>query len=491
MDEKFGNLKGIIEVEDSLFNISKDTFEDTLALINEFFRSNSENLELTKLILYIIDKKPFNIIIYAKLYNVLELSTDIILENSIFQPYFDYFFNQRIAKNDENKVNSSPQKTKKRTKKLVLKYFEKNSAAYSIQKDDLSQILFLSSDPNFAKQIIVFREETYDILSFAALCGSFKVFKHLIQNDFPITRQTIESSIKSNNSNIIELLLQKEQKFDNCLDVAISYHSNNLLEMLYSSFTQQKYDISDCWKNHNHFSFVFLIDKGYDIEQKNSSLRTPLMESSFYNSCLTLQYLIDINAKIDAETEISQTALSFAIEKQNEECAKLLIEKGANIEIKSIEGYTSLILAVKMNLYDTVDLLLSKNANVNAKDNNSQTSLHHAVINNNLEVVQLLLQHNNSQNIDVNTQDYSGMTPLMYASENNNVKIAKFLLIYKANINDKNHRGDTPLIIACRNCNKEMVSFLISNKATKNIENYEGETAKKVTQDETILELLK
>ncbi len=97
------------------------------------------------------------------------------------------------------------------------------------------------------------------------------------------------------------------------------------------------------------------IQRGYDINARNTSNNTLLMEVTDAN---TARWLIERGADVNAANSSGETPLFQAVKSGNEELVKLYIEKGANLDVQTTEyRRTALMTAVDYHQHNTADIL--------------------------------------------------------------------------------------------------------------------------------------
>ena len=132
------------------------------------------------------------------------------------------------------------------------------------------------------------------------------------------------------------------------------------------------------------------------------------------------------NAKNDA----GETALTFALQKNDEKTINVLLEK-ADINLKDDQGNAPLHLALKKDEFEPIfDSMLEKGADVNiggkSQNTQNQTVLYVAVLKQREDLVQKLLE----KGADPNKKDSAGALPLSESVIGGaNTNIAKFFWI--------------------------------------------------------------
>ncbi|RYP70200.1 hypothetical protein DL771_005587 [Monosporascus sp. 5C6A] len=176
--------------------------------------------------------------------------------------------------------------------------------------------------------------------------------------------------------------------------------------------------------------------------------QTPLSWAAEKGHKEIVQLLLDKGAEIDAKDSNSRTPLSWAAEKGHKEIVQLLLDKGAEIDSKDkIYSQTPLSWAARNRHKEIVQLLLDRGAEIDSKDNNSRTPLSWAAGNGHKEIVQLLLD----SGAEANSKDEDGRTPLSWAATNGYESVIKQLLEKEENFKVKDDSDRTPLSWAVEN----------------------------------------
>ena len=203
------------------------------------------------------------------------------------------------------------------------------------------------------------------------------------------------------------------------------------------------------------------IDKGSDINAREKILgsrgvynkvygQTPLMHAasgSYPNPALEL--LLDNGAQVNARDDSGVTALMEAANFNRSGAVKLLLDRGAQVNARSNYGLTPLTIAAAPFIYlpvrklAVVKLLLEGGAQVDGRDSNGRTPLAlSAGRSYKPDIVALLLDHG----AEVNAPDRNGVTPLMLAvHERGFPEIVKFLIEKGAQVDARSNNGSTPL----------------------------------------------
>ena len=210
-----------------------------------------------------------------------------------------------------------------------------------------------------------------------------------------------------------------------------------------------------------HIKIVqLLLDRGADIEARASDNRTPLCLASWCGHIEIVQLLLDRGADIKARDSDRRTPLYLASSGGHIEIAQLLLDRGADIEARDSDNRTPLCLASRYGYIKIVQLLLDRGADTEARDSDNHTPLYLACGCRYIGIVQLLLD----RGANIESRNNDGETPLHKAVCNNDFKTVQLLLDHGADVNVTGHGGSTPLWLAIHKGNEEMIQLLSSFK---------------------------
>ncbi|MCJ1261200.1 Ankyrin-2 [Lobaria immixta] len=133
---------------------------------------------------------------------------------------------------------------------------------------------------------------------------------------------------------------------------------------------------------HGHEATVrLLLEKGADLEAKNSIERTAVQEAARHGYEAMVQLLLEKKAELTAEDSDGDTALHLAARGGHEVVVRQLLDKGGELEAKNSDGETALDLLARGGHEAMVQLLLlEKEAELKAKDSLGWTALHEAAM---------------------------------------------------------------------------------------------------------------
>jgi ankyrin repeat protein len=196
---------------------------------------------------------------------------------------------------------------------------------------------------------------------------------------------------------------------------------------------------------------------------------TPLMLAVQRNKLPIVQILVDAGANIDTPTSgsIISTPLieSIATDSVEVEITKFLISQGADLNLASFKGETALHYAVAKNNYSKVNLLISKGAALDVLSSDQLSPLHIATINRNKSLVETLLINGANPNI----LGLNQTTPIQEAAFANNNDVVNLLIKAGADVNHRNVNGFTAIHFAAFKQYTDIIKTLIDAGADKSI----------------------
>lgn len=218
-----------------------------------------------------------------------------------------------------------------------------------------------------------------------------------------------------------------------------------------------------------------LVEKGADVNQKDSTAWNPMLYAVARNRPTCLEYLLENGASM------LLSPLCIAARSDSIACMELLLDKGADPNEQDSDGYTPLFHATSVKC---LEALARRTARLDERDRDGRTSLVHRVRWGDLDRVEALLDLGAS----VHSEDNEGNTALCFARE----EIVKMLVRHGAQIEYRNEKGLTPLMQLGRGKadNAYHLELLLRNGADVNAVSPTGETALDLATDPEIVALL-
>jgi ankyrin repeat protein len=422
--------------------------------------------------------------------------------------------------------------------------FAAGSIEQAIKEDDVERFCELLSEPTFNAddEVKAIKWCFYEIadnslldscksyMRLIAFFGAVKCFKQAIMNDTFSLNGISVYAIAGGSNEIVRLLEQKGESFDDCFEVAVEYHRMDLCDWLLTNRTKhESFDLSRSLKYFNYPAFFFkMINEKvfgdalhiaaeecninivkYLIEQCHVDVnvkyryisgfgyeyikRTPLHTAT--EKCCTdiIKYLIEqCHANVEAKNEYGLTPLHIALENSHIKIIKYLIDQShTNVEAEVEDYMTLLHIASQKGQLEVVKCLIEQcHANVEAEGKDGMTPLYYASKNGHIEVVKYLIEQCHA---NVEAKDKNGKTPLHYHSEKCQIKAVRYLIEQcHANVEAKDNDGKTPLHIASEKGHIEIVEYLIEQcQANVEAKNNIGQTPLHFASYNSQLEVVK
>ena len=209
---------------------------------------------------------------------------------------------------------------------------------------------------------------------------------------------------------------------------------------------------------------ALLLQRGADMESRDSLSQTPLHIASFHGYTEVVSLLIDRSADLNAEGFNQETPLYLALTQGRQDIARLLLEHNADVNHPEHRGLTPLHHASLHDHDDIAQLLLDHGADRNRRDNGGLTPLHHASMGGLNVIVQLLLDHGAHANLPGN----HGFTALHHASLRGLADIVRLLLDHGADTNRRDRSGWMSLHHASLRGFNDIVQLLLDHGAVTN-----------------------
>ena len=203
----------------------------------------------------------------------------------------------------------------------------------------------------------------------------------------------------------------------------------------------------------------FLIDKGADVNARDSGGFTPLDTAARNRAASLIEILIDAGANPNAPDADGFFPLLHAINRNHVPTVEMLARKGANLNLPNKQGITPLSWALGDGKFFAAKALIDAGADVNARSGYEQvtplmvvaTQLAAKTRSGNLaqgpqplDLARALID----KGADVNAVSKDGVTALMIAAGHNNAPIIGLLVGAGADPNAKSALGQSALDIA-------------------------------------------
>ena len=174
------------------------------------------------------------------------------------------------------------------------------------------------------------------------------------------------------------------------------------------------------------YTFQMLIEKGVDINARDSDNLTPYLRACHDGHIYAAQFLAERGADINALVDNQYTPFYMVCMKGYKDFAQMLADKGADINARGPDNLTPFHIACKNGHEDIVQMLAERGADINALCNHhwTPTSYHFACYYGHKGVVEILAKHG----INFDVKNYYGMSPLHLAALFDYFSICKLLI---------------------------------------------------------------
>ncbi|MDG1875527.1 MAG: ankyrin repeat domain-containing protein [Mariniblastus sp.] len=254
-----------------------------------------------------------------------------------------------------------------------------------------------------------------------------------------------------------------------------------------------------------------LIQKGADLNLKNSSKQTPLHTACYFNRPAAANKLVDAGADLSARDNNANTPLLVAC-MTSPSLTRAMLAKGADPEAINRQKQTALHLASQSSYFnrgsnskdndqqwgsdfgfETFQILLREFDEVDVQDGQGRTPLNQAVSTGNPNVIKALIQRGADPNHELAGRGGGQRSPMVcQAAEVGSCEALVALIEGGANVNVTNQLGDNPLHLAAQgggnifeaktnSANSEnpflrAIRVLLSAKTDANLKNAAGQT---------------
>ena len=223
----------------------------------------------------------------------------------------------------------------------------------------------------------------------------------------------------------------------------------------------------------------FLVDKGADVNGKESYGLTVLMSASGSGNLKLVEYLVEQGTDINVTDNSGETALFDATKKGDLVIVKYLLSKGMDINAKNTHGDTVTDVAFFYGNMKTVKHFIENGADQSGIDINIWARLGDE------DKVKSLLS---STKVEINATNGS---LLINAVRSGNLKLVKFLVEKGANIHEETFEEGNALIAAVSGGYLDIVKYLVEQGINVNTAiEYTGETATQIAKDRGYIKIV-
>ena len=204
-----------------------------------------------------------------------------------------------------------------------------------------------------------------------------------------------------------------------------------------------------------------LLDRGLDIEARDSYHNTPLHDTAIYGQGDALNLLLDYGAEIDANNFDCNTTLYLAVSYSYHHLVSTLLKRGANVDEQCIDNWSPLHKAADNGDVPIAKALLDHGANILARSVRGLIPLHRAAGRGHVEMVQLLLKYG----LLTDAITWDGWSPLHGASSSGQADVVEIVLSRNAAIDKQSKDERTAFYRACRGSYYDTVSKILMGNA--------------------------
>lgn len=210
-----------------------------------------------------------------------------------------------------------------------------------------------------------------------------------------------------------------------------------------------------------------LMTRKLDVNVRNKSLSTPLIEAVSRGLKENVKALLDAKADVEAQDSSGWTAFHFAISRGHYEILEMLLNSAKEKKILSDVIVSQSLLSRALRSCegtDSIRVLLKAGADVNTKNKDGRTVLFEAVMRED-ESLNFLI----ANKADVNARDSTDRTPLIAAASSGIKKNVQALLNAGAKVEAFDKDCTTALHVAIEGNHHEILEMLLNNAKEKNM----------------------
>lgn len=498
-------------LEELMFNLSEATYDIALKKVKEILPTSKNTIY--SLIIAAATVRRFNFNIYLK------LCREIGKTNNVYRlSPFSFLLSEKKLISSQQRFRFQKWSNMFGRSEDIIKIFEPDSIFNCIVRDDLDVFICYFFQKLYSGQIIEIDADfgskfarTFTADSFAAWCGSFKIFNFLmIMNSVVMNKYLLQCAVEGGNMKIIKLCVSKGAEFGECFTFAIAYHRHDVSRYLLENFWCEKVNLPFCIEKCNTLYLSFLLYhkgllKHWDGFYSNSfkwlhektifkSLKSiikevdiswakfnggtfldegfnpPLHVASSFGRYDIVHFLVHHGA-LSGKNYRGQLATSLASINGQLKVLKYLVKVGIPCDEPTSEGYTPLLLAAMNGNTDCVCFLAGISRNVNYfYDKNS--AINYAAMWRDVDMMEALLKA--GSNID--NANREGLTPLNEVCTDSIICV-QFLLTNHANMEIGDLKGRTPLINSIIAQNIPICSLLLHYNPDLDCVDLDGKSA--------------
>ncbi|EAY20883.1 hypothetical protein TVAG_437080 [Trichomonas vaginalis G3] len=428
------NLQNSIIIEDALFNVSEENYEDCIKKLNNFIERRKYYVMRCLGVAAMVNRFKWEL--YLRIFNDLSLGRLILSYNGI-----NHYLTAAHALKGSHLITHISQEAYENV-------FPKNSFPYAVAHNDLASAKsMLSQGTVNLKQTVSlfdleFDSDNYEQISYldvAGYCGHYEMFEFLLSQGISITGKTCRNVVRGGNIKIIALLIKNKYDLSTNFSEAVKYHKFEAAEYLLSNVdadmpdslvsfafcntrfayylhqkkitTPEEFCISAAGSENLDALVYILNEVSKDCEYKG---RTPLVEALRKRSFACIKHLAKVGANFNIFDDVGHTAWHYLATSPSTDVLRTVARTNKiDPDLRTKNGETALHLAASQGCITAIDILVEMGADVNAVDANGRTPLIRACIFGRPEPVKALID----RDADKSIKDNEGKTASDYATE--------------------------------------------------------------------------
>jgi ankyrin repeat protein len=223
------------------------------------------------------------------------------------------------------------------------------------------------------------------------------------------------------------------------------------VEKQYTKFTR-------CINNSNIAKAQKLLNKGFQVDAKEITGKTPLLYSIQVHNFEFAKFFIEKGANIQATDNDGNTSLHYAIaNNEQNKIAYFLIDKGVKIEQANKNGETPFHYSLLYSCNELPFYLIEKGADINKMTSFNENALHLSAESGCDTITNYLI----NKGLDINLIDAKGNSPLYKALMGNHSVIAENFIKMGADVNLVNNEGNNSLFYTINNNDTYLTKLLL------------------------------
>jgi ankyrin repeat protein len=216
-----------------------------------------------------------------------------------------------------------------------------------------------------------------------------------------------------------------------------------------------------------------LIAAGARINARDDSGASALIHAAGLSPTSVVKELIAAGANVNARDDAGENCLFSAARSKNPQTISLLLESGVDLNVRNDEGEDALMVAAASGDFESFRILYARSTSANLLNEDRRTLLMLAIANEDPKVAKMLLE----AGAPVNPKDNFGHTALMLAAQAGREDTLSLLIAAGADVNEHDEQGETALMMAVAANDSDCVAALLKAGADLNAKNQEGKTA--------------